>query len=169
MVSAGDIVLDREIPEILDQEFSNPQIGMVSLWFKNFDLFSIKHRIHGIYAQSLSLKSYKHDSGIFAIRRSVLDHVGGLKDITTEYLDLYIRARQGGWKISHVKTKILHLRVGMATKRKQYIQGVAKHNIILYNHTLIILQSLIHVKPYQLLGFYHAKKYGITEEGTLGL
>jgi GT2 family glycosyltransferase len=97
----------------------------------------------------------------------MVEDIGGLADIVSEYDEFCLRAKKNGWKVVYIPyTHTLHLRPGL-TARKQYIQGVARYYLPHYNLIKTLFHSFIHLKPHLFVGYMHAKKYGIVELGTL--
>jgi len=169
----ADLIVDPYIPKITRKIFNDPQVGTVCYRYYNYDLFNFWRRLHGHYEnlyKSITQKFRRQarHTGFYAFRKEMMRQIGGLKDIPSEYDEFCRRAKKNGWKVIYVpNSKTLHLRPGL-TPRKQYIQGTARTTLPNYNMFNTLFHAFIHFKPYLLVGFLHAKRYGIVEMGKLG-
>ena len=168
----ADLVLDPNIPRIIREIFKDPNIGTVCFRYLNYDLYSLWLKLRGIYDNLYKTiiqrfrKEARH-TGFYAFRKEMVEDIGGLADIVSEYDEFCLRAKKNGWKVEYIPyTNTLHLRPGL-TARKQYIQGVARYYLPHYNLIKTLFHSFIHLKPHLLVGYIHAKRYGIVELGTL--
>lgn len=173
LAAGADLILDPKIPRIIRKIFIDPSVGTVCFRYLNFDLFSLKMRIHGHYENIYKtlIQKFRREArhtGFYAFRRKMMMEIGGLADIVSEYDEYCRRAEKHGWKVIYVPyTKTLHLRPGLSSK-KQYIQGTARATLPSYNLFKTAIHSFIHFKPYLLVGFIHARRYGVVESGKLG-
>lgn len=168
----ADLVLDPDLPRVITEQFKDTKTGTVCFRYLNYDLNSLRLRIHGYYENIYhSLiqrfrKEVRH-TGVYAFRKDVMDQIGGLADVISEYDEYCLRCIRNGWRVNYIpETKILHLRA-VLTPRKQYLQGTARSYLPSYNLWKTFLHSVIHVKPYLTVGFLHAKRYGLVKAGTL--
>ena len=168
----ADLVLDSDIISILQKQFVNKKVGMVCFRFLNYDLFSTLLRLHGEY-NNLYMTMLQHIrnetryTGVYAFRKQMMVEIGGLADIISEYDEYCRRVKQEGWNIVYITyTRILHLRSGLSAK-KQFMQGVARYYLPSYNLKKTLSHSFIHLSPQLIVGYIHAKRYGLEMVGTL--
>lgn len=172
LASGADIILDPNIPDVIQRVFQDDRVGTLSFRYYNYDLKSLILRLHGTYEnlyRSLIQRVRKEarHSGFYAFRRQMMQEIGGLHDIISEYDEFCLRTMLKGWKITYEPyTRALHLRAGL-TARKKYVQGVARYYLPKYNLRKTLFHSIIHLKPQLVVGFLHAKHYGVKEAGTL--
>jgi len=168
----ADLVLDSDIISILQKQFVNKKVGMVCFRFLNYDLFSTLLRLRGEY-NNLYMTMLQHIrnetryTGVYAFRKQMMVEIGGLADIISEYDEYCRRVKQEGWNIVYITyTRILHLRSGLSAK-KQFMQGVARYYLPSYNLKKTLFHSFIHLSPQLIVGYIHAKRYGLEMVGTL--
>jgi len=156
----ADLIVDPQITEIIRKLFRNPDVGTVCFRYLNYDLFSLRLRIHGFY-ENLYKSIVQHfrkearHTGFYAFRRQMMEEIGGLRDVPSEYDDFCRRVKNSRWKYVYVPfTKTLHLRVGL-TKTKQFTQGKSRFYLPQYDLKKTLFHAFIHMKPYLLLGYLH--------------
>lgn len=170
--TGADLIVDPNIPKIIRKLFSDEKVGTVCFRYLNFDIYNFRLRLLGhcenLYKTLLQhIRREARHTGFYAFRKKMMLKIGGLADVCSEYDEYCRRAEKHGWKVVYVPyTKTLHLRPGL-TRRKQYIQGVARASLPTYNMIKTIFHSFIHLKPYLFVGYIHAKYYGVVEAGTL--
>ena len=168
----ADLILDPYIPSVIREVFADEKVGTVCFRYLNYDLFSLPLRIKGFYDdvyKTLTEKIRKESrhTGFYAFRKKMMEEIGGLADIVSEYDEYCIRAAKNGWKVIYIPyTKTLHLRPGL-TAKKQYMQGVARYYLPSYNLFKTLFHSFIHFKPHLFVGYLHAKRYKIEVAGAL--
>ena len=173
LACGADLIIDPTIPDIIRRVFADQKVGTVCFRYLNFDLFSLKMRIHGHYENLYKtfIQKFRREArhtGFYAFRKSMMKQIGGLHDVPSEYDEFCRRAEKNGWKIIYVpNTRTLHLRPGLSPQ-KQYIQGTARAYLPNYNLTKTLFHSIIHLKPHLLVGYLHAKRYGFVAAGKLG-
>jgi len=105
-------------------------------------------------------KNRNYHSGIFAFRRGVYEAVGGLRDVPSEYDDFLSRVEGAGFRHLYVDwVDILHLRAGYSRNR-QLLQGITKARLG-YSFPYTFLGAVLHLKPYQVVGYLAEKHYGM--------
>lgn len=159
----ADLVLDPELPSIIRKSFGDEKVGTVCFRYLNYDLFSPWLKFIGTYDNIYKMiiqhfrKEARH-TGFYAFRRTMMEEIGGLADIISEYDEFCRRTEKTGWKVRYIPhTTTLHLRPGL-TPRKQYLQGVARAYLPDYNFTKTLLHSLVHLKPHLIVGYLHTKR-----------
>jgi len=168
----ADLILDSRIPFIIQQVFADKKVGMVCFRYLNYSLFSTLLRIHGeynnLYMTILQrLRKETRHMGVYAFRQQMMLEIGSLSDIISEYDEYCRRSKQEGWEVVYIPfTQTLHLRPGV-TSEKQFMQGVARYYLPSYTLTKTVFHSFIHVKPHLIVGYLHAKRYGLEVAGTL--
>jgi cellulose synthase/poly-beta-1,6-N-acetylglucosamine synthase-like glycosyltransferase len=161
--AGADLVVDKELPSITQESFRDEKVGTVCFRYLNYDLFSPWLKFIGTYDNIYKRiiqhfrKEARH-TGFYAFRRKMMEEIGGLADIISEYDEFCRRTEKSGWKVRYIpQTTTLHLRPGL-TPRKQYFQGVARAYLPDYNLAKTLLHSLIHIKPYLIVGYIHTKQ-----------
>jgi len=169
---AADLIFDPVIPNIIKNVFADEKIGTVCFRYLNYDLFNHWNMVKGSYdnVYKTIMQYFRREArhtGVYAFRRQMMLEIGGLADIVSEYDEFCRRVTKNGWKLVYVpSTHLLHLRPGL-TAKKQYMQGVARFYLPSYNLSKTLLHSFVHLKPYLITGYLHAKHYGVELAGSL--
>jgi cellulose synthase/poly-beta-1,6-N-acetylglucosamine synthase-like glycosyltransferase len=159
----ADLVLDKELPSIIQKSFSDEKVGTVCFHYLNYDLFSPWLKFIGTYDNIYKMiiqhvrKEARH-TGFYAFRRKMMEEIGGLADSISEYDEFCRRTEKADWSVKYIPhTNTLHLRPGL-TPRKQYLQGVARAYLPDYNYAKTLIHSFIHLKPHTIVGYLHGKR-----------
>lgn len=168
----ADLYLYRKIPEAIRNIYQNDRVGTTCFQYLNYDLFNLWLRLRGHYTNVykrifLRWRAEVRHTGFYALRRKMMEEIGGLADIVSEYDEYCLRSEANGWQVVYVPyTPTYHLRPGLSAQ-KQYGQGVARYYLPAYGLVKTLLHSFIHLKPHLITGYLHAKKYGLKVAGTL--
>lgn len=97
-------------------------------------------------------------SGVFALRKSVWEQLGGFADVPSE-VDVFRQAVvDHGYTFVHdPSTKVLHLRGGY-DRARQYLQGVARWQQLSYPLWKVVAHCFLHFKPHVLPGYLHSRR-----------
>lgn len=172
LATGADLILEPSVFDAIEQDFKDERVGTVCFRYYNYDLSSFMLRLHGTYEnlyRSLiqHIRTAARHSGFYAFRKKMMEEIGGLADIISEYDEFCIRTQKHGWKMLYEPhTHVLHLRAGL-TPRKAYLQGVARFSLPQYSLLKTLFHSFVHLKPHLVVGYLHAKHYGVKEAGTL--
>ena len=157
LAAGADLIIDPEIPRLIRCLFRDSRLGTVCFRYLNYDLFSLKGRIHGFYENIYKTviqqfrKEARH-TGFYAFRKEMMREIGGLRDVPSEYDEFCRRVKKSRWRLLYVPyTRTLHLRPGLS-RDKQYIQGLARFHLPQYNLAKTVLHAFVHLKPYLLVG-----------------
>ena len=153
-VSAEDVVLDPE--NFQEFHWINPQVGMVDFRYYQCDPFRWNFHVTWDTALlKLSDKLFRYGtvrSGLYGIRRTIYDKVGGLKDCATEEDWLRRDVQALGYIHHHVKsTNNFHLRPSY-DKQRQLMQGISRRKQQ-YSLLRTIAHSILHLKPWVFKGY----------------
>jgi hypothetical protein len=103
-------------------------------------------------------------TGFYAYRRRMMDKIGGLADVISEYDEFCLRARRNGWNVVYIPhTNNLHLRP-VLTAKKQFRQGVARYYLPQYDLVKTFLHSFLHIKPHLFAGYMHARSMDLKRQ-----
>jgi glycosyltransferase involved in cell wall biosynthesis len=169
---AGDLVYEPFVKISIDQGFLDPTLGTLCFRYWNFDPFNLVTRVHGHYENLYrnlieKVRPEARHTGVYAIRRETWESLGPFPDVISEYDYFCHRVRESPWTLGYEpRTKILHLRPGL-TASKQYSQGTARAYLPGYGLLKTLFHSLIHFKPYLLVGYRQALQYQLVDQGVL--
>jgi glycosyltransferase involved in cell wall biosynthesis len=160
MAMGADLIFPPTHPNLVKQLFqSDPLLGTVCFRYYNDDVSSRWIRVHGFYDnlyRSLveRIRSEARHTGVYALRRSMMEEIGPLSSaIISEYDEYMRRVKASRWHYQYCSsTNIKHLRAGL-TKSKQLVSGQSRAMLPQYNLWKTLFHSLIHIKPYVLQGY----------------
>ena len=160
LASGADLIIDPKIPRLIRSLFRDSRLGTVCFRYLNYDLFSLKGRIHGFYENLYKtvIQQFRREArhtGFYAFRKEMMREIGGLHDVPSEYDEFCRRVKNSRWRLIYVPyTRTLHLRPGLS-KEKQYTQGMARVHLPQYNLAKTVFHAFVHLKPYMLVGYLH--------------
>jgi hypothetical protein len=156
-VSAEDIILDPA--EFSDSYWQNPAVGMVDFRYFQRDPFKFNFHVawDGFLLKFSDVFHYGTvRSGLYGVRRELLEKIGGLKDSPTEEDWLRKDVMAAGYRCVHVKTtRNFHLRP-VFDKQRQIMQGRSRKEQG-FSFARVVLHSVLHLKPYVLEGYVKAR------------
>lgn len=155
-VSAEDIVLD---PCNFDEEYwMDKGVGMVDFRYLNYEPRGLNLRNAWLwnltkFVDRFGRRGATQESGIYGVRKSVYEQIGGLEDVPTEEDWLRRRVKESGFKHVHVTRNKgnIHLRTSQ-DKERQLMQGKTR---FLQGQGLVKVlgHGLLYFKPYVILGY----------------
>lgn len=163
----ADIILDSETFKHLSR-FERENLGLIDFYYANWSLkggFSLIHSNY-INAYVKLMRRWRKEltvTGLYAVKRKVLEEIGGLRDVPSEYIDLHNRVRKAGWEItydSHVLN--IHLRPGILVE-KQIGQAQVRSELQEYNFLKTMLHGFITVKP-RLISAYLKRMFSESKQ-----
>ncbi len=160
MAMGADLIFPPTYPNLVKRLFQRDLLlGTVCFRYYNYDISSRWIRVHGFYDnlyRSLveRIRSEARHTGVYALRRSMMEELGHLSSVIVSEYDEYMRrVKASRWHYQYYSsTNIMHLRAGL-TKSKQLLSGRSRAMLPQYNLWKTLFHSLIHVKPYILQGY----------------